>query len=262
MIVDGKKIANDILADLAAEVQAMPQPPRLTIFTCAPNFETEKFLRLKQLRAAEVGIAITLITLPATVTLPEVEAAITAATPLCDAMIVQFPFPHLQTADLIPLVPPSHDVDVMQYAGLLDGLFPPVVGAIDVIAKVHQVDFAGKHVVIVGNGRLVGAPACLYATARGAQVTILTKENFAREPIAAADILILGAGVPGLVTSDMVRQGVVVFDAGTSEEGGQLVGDADPRVSTVASIYTPVPGGIGPITIAVLLRNVVALAKA
>jgi len=79
--------------------------------------------------------------------------------------------------------------------------------------------------------------------------------------IRAADILILGAGVPGLITADMIKPGVIIFDAGTSEDGGMLVGDADPLVASKAALLTPVPGGIGPLTIAILLKNVLNLAK-
>jgi methylenetetrahydrofolate dehydrogenase (NADP+) / methenyltetrahydrofolate cyclohydrolase len=102
----------------------------------------------------------------------------------------------------------------------------------------------------------------MYAKAQGALVSILEKDTLDNEhKIATADILILGAGVPGLVTPEMVKQGVVIFDAGTSEEGGMLVGDAVSDVSAKAALVTPVPGGIGPITIAILLQNLVKLAR-
>jgi methylenetetrahydrofolate dehydrogenase (NADP+) / methenyltetrahydrofolate cyclohydrolase len=153
-------------------------------------------------------------------------------------------------------------VDALTYDGLGATVLPPVVGAIDAIAKHHQVVWADTQVVVVGQGRLVGAPAAVYAASKGAHVTVLEKDTADYEhTIKEADILILGAGVPGLVTAAMVKPGVVIFDAGTSEEGGMLVGDADTSVNDMASLVTPVPGGIGPITIAVLLRNVVDLAQ-
>jgi methylenetetrahydrofolate dehydrogenase (NADP+)/methenyltetrahydrofolate cyclohydrolase len=100
----------------------------------------------------------------------------------------------------------------------------------------------------------------MYAKSRGASVTILEK-NTANNPsvIAGADILILGAGVPNLVEANMVKDSVIIFDAGTSEEGGMIVGDAHPDVVSKAKLLTPVPGGIGPVTIAVLLRNLYRL---
>ncbi len=263
MIIDGKAIAQEILRGVAGNVEALPQSPRLTVFTCAPNFETEKFLTLKQMRAGEVGVVVSLVTLDPESTTEAVMTAIAAAVPLTDGIIVQLPFPaHVDTAAILGSVPTSHDVDALRYAGEVTDVLPPVVGAIDAIAKKYGVDMLGKQVVVVGQGRLVGQPAILYARAKGGIVTIVERgtEN-AADIIKTADILILGAGVPGLVIAEMVKPGVVVFDAATSEEGGMLVGDASPAVAAVASLFTPVPGGIGPITIAILLQNLLKLAS-
>lgn len=261
MIVDGRTLAARIIADIKAVTSTRAVPPVLTVFTCAPNFETQKFLTLKERRAKEAGIDVRVVELPLSVTLAEVAAAVQTAVPMSDGIIIQFPFPHLATTDLIPLIPTSHDVDVMTYGGATDGLLPPVVGAIAAISDAHEVSWAGKEVVVVGNGRLVGAPAAAYATAKGAVVTVVTKDSNTITACKTADIIVLGAGAPGLLTADMVQAGVVVFDGGTSEEGGMLVGDADPAVATCASIFTPVPGGIGPLTVAILLKNVLYLAE-
>jgi len=260
MIIDGKALAADIGIAVAREVATMADKPHLAVFTCAPNFETQKFLIIKERQAAAVGISLTRYELPKTVTLEEVREQVQAAAATHDGIIIQFPFPHLATADLIPLIPVSHDIDVLTYTGE-SPILPPVVGAIDEMATRTGVLFAGKQVVIVGNGRLVGAPAALYAKAKGAEVILITKDTTDLSPLLSADIVILGAGVPGLLTPAMVQDGVVIFDAGTSEEGGVLVGDADPEVATKASLFTPVPGGIGPVTVAILLKNVLYLAQ-
>ena len=142
-------------------------------------------------------------------------------------------------------------------------IFSPVVGAIDVIAQAHQISFLNKKVVVVGNGLLVGRPAAEYARAKGARVTMITKDataSLALE-IRDADIFILGSGVSGIVTKDMVQEGVIIFDAGTSEDNGKLSGDADPACAEKASLFTPVPGGIGPLTVAVLFHNLVTLVQ-
>ncbi len=261
MIIDGRALAQTIITAINEAVTHMPTPPRLTVFTCEPNFETQKFLALKERKAREAGVVLEVVQLPGTVTVSEVEAAIAEAVAVSDGIILQFPFPHLRTEVLSILIPSTHDVDVMQYDGRLEAPLPPVVGAIDSISTAHDVTFAQKSVVVVGNGRLVGAPAALYAASRGGEVTVLTKETFTTEVVQAADILILGAGVPGLITPAMVKEGVVVFDAGTSEEGGVLVGDVDPAVAEKATLFTPVPGGIGPLTVAILLKNVLYCAK-
>jgi len=115
--------------------------------------------------------------------------------------------------------------------------------------------------VILGNGRLVGAPAAEYARKAGAIVTVLTKETYSEKLLLAADIIVSGIGQPHFIKAVNVKEGVVIFDAGTSEDGGVLVGDVDPQVAEKASLITLVPGGIGPITIACLLRNLVQLAR-
>jgi methylenetetrahydrofolate dehydrogenase (NADP+) / methenyltetrahydrofolate cyclohydrolase len=263
MIVDGKAIANEILAEVSARVKKLPQAPRLTVFTCAPNFETQKFLALKQKRATEVGIEVTVVELDPRILTALVIQTIHETVPTTDGIVVQLPFPpSIDIASVLAAVPISHDVDALRYDGLGTTVLPPVVGAIDAIAKHHQIVWTDTRVVVVGQGRLVGAPAAVYATSKGAQVTVLEKDTADYEhAMKEADILILGAGVPGLVTASMVKPGVCIFDAGTSEEGGMLVGDADADVASVAALITPVPGGIGPITIAVLLRNVVDLTQ-
>ncbi len=263
MIVDGKAIAHEILAGVKVEISSLNKPPHLTVFTCAPNFETQKFLALKQKRAAEVGIELTVVALDPQIITAEVIRIINETVPHTDGVVVQLPFPMtIDTVSVLKNIPHSHDVDALWYAGEETNVLPPVVGAIDAIATKYQIDWASKDVVVVGRGRLVGAPAALFAMGKGAHVTVLEKDTEDNEEkIKKADIVILGAGVPGLITSRMLKNGVVIFDAGTSEEGGMLVGDADPSVEAVASLVTPVPGGIGPITIAILLKNVLHLAQ-
>jgi len=137
---------------------------------------------------------------------------------------------------------------------------PPVVGAIKELSKRQHVVFAGAKVVVVGEGRLVGKPAALWAKKQGAQVKVIHRNTERPEEILkTADIIISGAGDPGIIKPEMIKEGVVIFDAGTSEEGGVLKGDANPACADKATLFTPVPGGIGPITVAVLLRNLVNL---
>jgi len=265
MIIDGKALAAEIIAWVAAKVVTLPTPPHLTVFTCAPNFETQKFLALKQKQASLCGVTLVLRACRPDVTLEEMHTALQEAAIGTDGIIIQFPFPpHVATADLITLIPLTHDVDAFAYKGEQTEVLPPVVGAIAEIAKKYAVKWGHKRVVVVGNGRLVGAPAAHFARSQGGEVIVITKDTDdedQQQAIAHADILILGAGVPGLITANMVKEGVIIFDAGTTEEGGMLVGDADPLVASKATLLTPVPGGIGPLTIAILLKNVLNLAK-
>lgn len=261
MTIDGKAIANNILADVRSEINKRRITPHLTVFTCAPNFETQKFLALKQKRAREVGIEVEVVSLDPAIITVEAIRIIAATLHKTDAVVVQLPFPPaIDIATILQNIPATHDVDALQYEGEETEILPPVVGAIDAIAKLHKIQWSGKKVVVVGQGRLVGAPAALYAATKGAEVTALKKDTFDYEYfIKEADILILGVGMPCLVTADMIKDKVIVFDAGTSEEGGVLVGDAAPEVAKRALLITPVPGGIGPVTIAILLQNVLKL---
>ena len=142
-----------------------------------------------------------------------------------------------------------------------DGKFdimPPVVGAIAEILKRESVSVKDKNVVVIGKGALVGEPAAVWFKQQGARVVVLDRKTKNISMVTKdADIIVSGAGVPSLITADMLSDGVIFFDAGTSESGGVLKGDASPECALKCSIFTPVPGGIGPITIAVLLRNVV-----
>ncbi|MFT7507479.1 MAG: methylenetetrahydrofolate dehydrogenase (NADP+)/methenyltetrahydrofolate cyclohydrolase [Acidimicrobiales bacterium] len=262
MIVDGKAIASGIYKEIANQVTHLSHTPHLTVFTCAPNFETKKYLALKKRKALEVGISVNIIELPETLTTAEVVQSVQHACMQTDGIIVQLPLPpHIDTDAVLEAIPQKYDVDGMHYDGTSNTIMSPVVAAISEIVTLHDVLLASQKVVIVGNGRLVGAPAAVWAKGQGAQVTVLDKESDdIASKIATADVLILGAGVAGLVKPDMVAQGVVIFDAGTSEDGGELKGDADADCSDKASLITPVPGGIGPVTVAVLLRNVVQAA--
>jgi methylenetetrahydrofolate dehydrogenase (NADP+)/methenyltetrahydrofolate cyclohydrolase len=259
MVVDGKAIASEILAALKNEVTHASHAPHFTVITCAPAFATQKYISIKKQKAAEVGIGVDVIELSEVATTDEVVQVIHRVSMQTDGLIVQLPLPaHIDTEVVLAALAPTIDVDGMHYAATGIGYLPPVVAAMAEIAIRYDVLLAGQSVVIVGNGRLVGQPAAAWARNQGASVTVLDKDTPNRAAsIAAADIIILGAGVSGLVTPDMVREGVVIFDAGTSEEGGELRGDADPACAEKASLYTPVPGGIGPLTVALLLRNVV-----
>jgi methylenetetrahydrofolate dehydrogenase (NADP+)/methenyltetrahydrofolate cyclohydrolase len=261
MIIDGRAIAQDIYAQTTNEVSHLPHAPHMTVFTCAPDFATQKYLALKKKQACKVGIDINIIELPDSLTTEEVVQSVQHACLQTDAVIVQLPLPaHIDTQEVLAAIPQKYDADGMHYDGTSDTFMSPVVASIAEIAQRHDVLFAGQKVTVVGQGKLVGAPSAVWAKGQGARVTVLTVDSPDNESViavASADILILGAGVPGLITPDMIKEGAVIFDAGTSEDAGELRGDAHPDCAHKASLYTPVPGGIGPMTIAMLLRNVV-----
>lgn len=261
MVIDGSKIARELRGELA---RAFAQGARrhLTVFTCDPTFETKQFLAIKKRTADELGVGLAVVEFPREVSAPELTHSIQQAVRTTDGIVVQLPLPsHLDAGEVLTAIPPSHDVDALTYDGGDSEVLPPVVGAIAEIARRHQVSFLNQQVVVVGRGRLVGAPAALWARRQGAAVSVTSQASPAQDRLLReADIIIAGAGVPGLITREQLKPGVVVFDAGTSEAEGVLAGDVDPGVAEIASLFTPVPGGIGPITVAVLFRNLATLA--
>lgn len=270
MIIDGRKIAEDILAETATRIALLEQPPRLAVIACAPNAATKQYLNIKRRKAEQVGASIEVIEVSESADTDAVITALNKATRENDGVIVQLPLPaHIDTDAVLAALPSGADVDRIgneaeaHFYEMHDhALLPPVVGAIAEILSRHEVSLSDKHIVVLGEGRLVGRPTAAWCTAQGAHVTVLNKDSkdmgvHTRE----ADIVVLGAGSAHILTPDMVRQGVVVLDAGTSEAGGELRGDADPAIAEKASLFTPVPGGIGPITIAILLRNLYLLAQ-
>jgi methylenetetrahydrofolate dehydrogenase (NADP+)/methenyltetrahydrofolate cyclohydrolase len=261
MLIDGKAIANRIYDAIREELQKSSRTPRLGILTCAPNFETEKYLALKEKKAHEVGIMTTVVRLDAATTTENVLQELATLIRECDGVVVQLPLPsHIDTDSVLAHIPRTHDIDALNKT--TTEILSPVVGAIAEILKVHEVPIFERHVTIIGSGKLVGLPTSRWFMEHGAAVSVVTKDTVDISYYTKnADIIVSGAGVPNLLVPDMIKDGVVILDAGTSEEGGMLKGDAHPDCEAKASLFTPVPGGIGPITIAVLLRNVALLSQ-
>lgn len=267
MIVDGKGIAHEMFESHTKQIQALGYAPVLVALVADPTPATLQYLSIKRKKAGEIGILLEVIDVSEKET-TEVVAVIEACVAAGKHIIVQLPFPErFDTNVVLNAIPASHDVD--RLGGEAEKLFytedffevlPPVVGAIQEICTRYDIDLTDKKVVVVGEGRLVGRPASHWAQAMGAEVVVLHEESaHTGTQIAEADVLILGAGAGHIVTADMVKEGVVVFDAGTSESSGEMRGDAHPEVSEKASVYTPVPGGIGPITVAMLYKNLLIL---
>ena len=265
--INGRQSAARILAALREEVRLLPRAPRLKVFMVGTRPASESYVRTKGRIAKEVGIEYVFERFPEEVSTETLCAALRRAQE--DACIVQLPLPaHIATDTVLSAIPVEKDVDVLspeasarfeQNVG--DALLPPVVFAIREVLARAKVNPEGKKTLIIGNGRLVGKPAAVWLRARGAQVRVVTRASGALAPaLAWADIIVSGAGAPALVTPELISQGVVLIDAGTSESEGVLVGDIDPACQEKASVFTPVPGGIGPLTVAGLLSNAVALA--
>ena len=206
MIVDGNSLAHRLFDDLKDRVAALPKSPRLTVLTCAPNFETQKFLTIKRKQAERLGIQVNIVELQEDIDTEECVDAIADAVRTSDGIVVQLPFPvHVERSTLIAAIPNSHDVDAFN----LDDpeILPPVVGAIKEILISEGIDVVrDRRVVVVGNGALVGMPAATWFRKNGALVESVTLASTQiTEKTKGADIIVLGAGSPHLLTPEMIK---------------------------------------------------------
>lgn len=265
MIIDGRAIATDILAKTREQVASLDREVVVRAVVMKPTGATESYLRIKGARAEDAGMRLDVVHMQDDATTEEVLAAVLALG--ADSVIVQLPLPDSITTSLVlDEIPLTQDADVLSTAAYEDfvyrkknALLPPVVGAIKEILERAHVEVAGKRAVIIGSGRLVGQPAAVWLEEQGADIRVITKESDSLHELAHADIVISGAGSPHLITPDMLKQGVVLIDAGTSESNGAIAGDAHPDCASVASVFTPVPGGMGPIAVACLFKNAAEL---
>ena len=264
MIINGKAIAEEILHELAIERKTFSKPPRLGIVICARDAATESFVRIKTQVGKRLEIDMVPITLPEHVATEAVISSVKQLARECDGVIVQLPLPAgLDTEKVLAAIPQGRDVDVINPTVPTDKhtVRPPVAGAVAEILKRTGVDARDKHAVVVGEGMLVGAPCAALLRALGAKVIVITKETNSLHELARADIIVSGAGVPGLIKPDMIKESVVLIDAGTSEQAGKLAGDADPACADKSSVFTPVPGGVGPVAVATIFKNLFTLIK-
>lgn len=270
MIVDGKALAHEIALELHAEKAALGYPVTLRVVRVGDDPVTTKYLNRKRAIAESIGIQFSLTELPEKVTEDALIAVIRGMVndPTTMGVLVQLPLPQgIDTANVLSFIPKQKDPDILSAESRGDfvsgtGLPPPVIGAMQEILSRYDISISGKRAVVVGEGNLVGKPARAWlenARAKVAVVNELTKDP--GEVLRAAEIVVCGAGVPGLVKPEMLTDGAVVLDAGTTDVSGSLKGDADPACAEKCSIFTPVPGGIGPLTIVMIYKNLLLLAK-
>lgn len=270
MLVDGRSIAKNIETQLARVASGFSRPPSLSIIIVGDDPVIESFVRTKKRAGERIGVSVVEHRFAANTVLSELHKAVAAiaADPMTDGIIVQLPLPsHVPVKELVDAVPIGKDVDVLSQqavAAFRDGaspVLPPVAGAIQEILERYAIDVRGKESLVLGYGRLVGIPARILLEHNGAHVTVIDKPvaDLAMH-VRESAIIISGVGSPQLITKDMLSVGAVVIDAGTSESGGVIVGDAHPDCGDVAALMTPVPGGVGPIAIAMLFKNLLVLA--
>src|SRR5579859_14072 len=272
--MDGKATLTAIKDELALRVAALRErgvTPGLGTVLVGDDPASRWYVNAKHKDSAQIGIVSIQRELPASSTQAEVEAVVDElnADPSCTAFLVQQPT-GLDEFAILERVDPTKDVDGLHPVNLgwlVLGKPAPLpctpTGIIELLRR-YDVPIAGAHVVVIGRGITVGRPLALMLTRRSENATVTVCHTGTRDLAAItrqADIVVAAAGAPHLITRDMVRPGAAVIDAGVSRVDGKVVGDVAPDVADVAGYLSPNPGGVGPMTRAMLLSNVVAAAE-
>jgi methylenetetrahydrofolate dehydrogenase (NADP+) / methenyltetrahydrofolate cyclohydrolase len=269
-LLDGKALAERVRAEVAEAVSEVGEVGLATILV-GEDPASQIYIRRKHEAAEEVGLRSVDMRLPEDTTQEELLDQVGALNrdASINGVLVQLPLPaHIDEATVIRAIDPDKDVDGLHplNAGLLFLGRPRLVGATPVgimeLLLAYRVELNGAKAVVVGRSDIVGKPVALLLLQQHATVTICHSRtrDLARETL-DADVLVVATGHAALVTADMVKAGAAVVDVGMNRTDAGLVGDVDPAAMDVAGYMTPVPGGVGPMTIACLLRNAVTATR-
>ncbi|HNU95661.1 MAG TPA: bifunctional 5,10-methylenetetrahydrofolate dehydrogenase/5,10-methenyltetrahydrofolate cyclohydrolase [Candidatus Paceibacterota bacterium] len=271
-IIDGRKIRDDFLEEIKIQVRDLKYQPELFDITVGQNKLSDLYANLKLKFANQVGFKSQIINFPETITTEEIILKIKELNEGLNTagIIVQLPLPpHINSQKVLDSILPELDVDCLGqensqafYEGRGDFIFPTAKACLYLLDKIG-LDLKGKKIVVVGNGKLVGRPVSYLLEKRGYSVKNITKQsNNPKDDIKKADVIISAAGQANFIKEEMVKEGVVIIDAGTSEENGSIKGDVDfEKIAPKSSFITRSPGGVGPVTLAMLLTNVLQVAK-
>ena len=282
-ILRGTVVRDAIAADLKAKISCMPFVPTLAIIQLGAVPESTVYINQKKKFAERIGAHVSHVTLSAMVSEGELVRQIQSFNndPIIHGIIVQMPVPrHLNKRTLIETIAPEKDVDGLSatntkflWDGEGDGFVPATARGVLSLLNYYKITVGGKHVVIVGRSTLVGKPIAALLLNRDATVTLCHRKTKKLSTLTrSADILIAAAGSPRLIGIKHVRKGQVVVDVGITspqiegklqdEVAGELVGDVDfAPVEKIVKAISPVPGGVGPMTVSSLFQNLVEAAK-
>ncbi|HVC42760.1 MAG TPA: bifunctional methylenetetrahydrofolate dehydrogenase/methenyltetrahydrofolate cyclohydrolase FolD [Candidatus Saccharimonadales bacterium] len=278
VIVDGRAVAAELREELAAEIVAMTadgsRPPSLAVVLCGDDPASAIYVRNKGRAAERAGVRFALHTPPAESTTGELVDLVRRldADDDVDGILVQLPLPaHIDAQAVTERVSQRKDADGFHpcnFGRLAEGHPGPVapctpLGCMELLRR-SDLEIRGRRAVVIGRSTIVGRPIALLLTNADATVTICHSQTRDLPAVCReADILVAAIGRPGMVDSSYVKPGAFVIDVGTTPVNGRVMGDVDrASVEPVAGWLTPVPGGVGPMTIAMLLRNTVSLARA
>ena len=283
--LDGRACATEVEAELLERVSALKAEgidPHLAVIIVGDDPASHVYVNSKVKTCGRLGIRSTHIALPSSTEEATLEHHIRDLNQREDVhgILVQSPLPpHMDEEALTDLIAPHKDVDGFHpqnlgrlVQGRTDGMLPCTPSGVMRMLRWANIDLEGKRAVVLGRSRIVGMPAALLLAARGADATVTVAHSRTQELEAVckeADVLVAAVGRPDMVKADWVKPGAIVVDVGinrveddTRERGWWLAGDVDPSVSDVASWLSPVPGGVGPMTIAMLMENTVRAAEA
>ena len=282
--LDGRACASEVEADLLNRVSTLKSSgtePHLAVIIVGDDPASHVYVNSKVKTCARLGIRSTHIALPSTTDEAVLEQHIQSLNEQDDVhgILVQSPLPaHMNEEALTDLISPEKDVDGFHpqnlgrlVQGRTDGMLPCTPSGVMRMLRWANIDLKGKRAVVLGRSRIVGMPAALLLAARGADATVTvvhSRTNDIEDVCKEADVLVAAVGRPDMVKASWVKPGAVVVDVGinrvdddTRERGWRLAGDVDPSVAEVASWLSPVPGGVGPMTIAMLMENTVRAAE-
>ena len=276
VILDGRATAAAIKTELKQRVgrlRALGVVPGLATVLVGDDPASQNYVRMKHRDCEQVGIASIRVELPADATTAQLEEAVAALNtdPSCTGYIVQLPLPgHLDENRVLGLIDPDKDADGLHPINLgrlvlnEPAPLPCTPRGIVELVRRHGIEWRGAEVCVVGRGITVGRPLGLILTRRSENATVTLCHTGTRDLVEhtrRADIVVAAAGVPGMITADMIREDAVCIDVGVSRVEGRTTGDLAPDVWDKAAWVTPNPGGVGPMTRAMLLSNVVDRAE-
>ena len=273
IIMDGKALAQRIKGDIAAAIGKLDRPVGLGTILVGDDPGSVAYVEGKHRDCAEVGIKSIKVNLPATSNTSEVIAAVNALNtdPSCTGFIVQLPLPvGVDTHKVLSAINPAKDADGLtpdNLGNLVLG-FNSVVActpkAIVALLAEYKINLSGVKVLVIGRGMTVGRPLSILLSQKPINATVTLAHSASKnltELIKESDVVIAAMGSAQFIKAQMVKKGSVLVDVGITRDGNQLVGDFDPKVIEVASAFAPMPGGVGPMTRVMLLKNVIELAR-
>lgn len=271
LILDGKKVAESVYQRLLLEVSLLPVVPRIVFLRVGEDPASQSYVRSKEKRCLELGLRGETIVFSESVSEDEVIGKILSLNRDKDVngILVQLPLPkHIDKARVLRSIDPYKDVDGLhpENAGLLlqgkPRFIPCTPAGIIELLKFYNIPVAGKRVAVLGRSEIVGRPVAQLLTNHDATVTVChSKTQNLTAELLRSEIVVAAIGKPKLVQANMVSSGVVIVDVGINRVDGQILGDVDfDTVKSKASAISPVPGGVGPMTIAMLMKNLVLAA--